>query len=1712
LKVIVNAVGYVGQSGGAGGAGVFLQYLIDQLGQRHALDVLTAQNSSGFRARQRSARFIELPHLTGETLRHLRDGPTVVIDPFGALPCWPYPEDMALCVVVHDLMHLERPHFFTPSERDGRSRSFAGGLQRADSVVTFSNDQARAIRRFYPGAVPTVIPHLPYAALNGHHAAAPEIDLSHYEPFLLFPAVKWPHKNHRTVIEAFGAYVERTNSPLRLILCGGPCAESRFSYYPAQDLISDRVVDLGLVSDDMLQALLHKANAILFPTLYEGFGIPVLEAAYSGKMVIASKLDVFDEILGAAGYRGIEEPKCHLRWMDAFADSEGDVRLQYEAASARTKKGVQVARFIERFEETLQASADRYVHPSLYPSRWFRGHDRATSSVVTALTFADIHGTAAGEHGPRHPAVGQTPSTRATAIYRSTDADVHRRVCLRSHYDVGPQINGAGSTAMFSAWIRLQGEPRVDQIRWSVNDGDVLDLLPDLQGGDWHLVRRAIPTAGFVDFRAVRDGIAEAVGFDIEIHDSCVVEVAPMAVPDVDPLPRGLTIYVDASAEMVEWPTITGFVTEINQALGSAHGKLHWVLIATRAVVGQATGHGVPANVRVQMVSRESFDRARAARLASPYDPVDQVLLLGAGDLEACLVPANLDILASALSPVRFASARKLSLAAAKPAGPQRPAAAAAKSANGRRPARGATAAHVWLDDERGVIIDARARIGRPVPLLDHEVIQNCLVVETASRKPRFAVIETDLVGGISHHSAVTGLFLDGAQACGFEPLLGLNRAARAAEEARTEQWSGFGAQVYSPGSADDFASELAAFTAAKKLGPDDVIFMHSLSPQILLGTARFIAGNIDRAPRFALRFFSTAEAMAGHKLSYTKVLRSILAVRAVREKMTFFCESANLVAYYKQATGIEFPLLFNPEHPALGLVRNSTWFDPNLGGGRQKTLAYFGEARAEKGFDLIPEIIESLLADPAMQEFHFLVQVGSNSQNQTPQMARAKSALFDLRSKHRARLRTFESADTPEEFYFLMKHATGVISPYSPDAYGTRGTGVTLEALQMGLDVFAWEETDLYATFRDTGRLIGVGSNEDFPTVIARHYRAPREPAGVGVDALRQTPAETCRRMMSLCQTETSAAARPAPPVLWVGNDTFGEGCSVVYASQKRALRDMGRDCLELFVPWPDRNWRGVEPSAYDTRLYGFDSQYECNGLGWVARPNFCAELDRVLAAIDSDGQTYARMRALNKYLVMPESLRHALTALAVDQTLLNYAHLYPLIAGIMPLERVVCETHDVVSYQHAVRRGDAVSLTEKIDEFSDLAKFPQVVAISASEQREMASACPATKVFWRLPPYVPEAASVGRLPQDAELLEALAADEPDLAAVIRPSAVMLGIYQSRGDLQACYDLSIPLGRLAFFRWWVLYGRLEYMEMFRLTPRQYGWLLGEPAAEGAPSLSGLLKLMLTVRRDVRRAFNGDGGVDVAKVQQWADEYADRELGISPATLRADAARHGAAAETGGKAAAAGAALDAVLEAQPAGAGGLPAEQQALFERIGGIDCIDMVLVGSSHPANIVSFNWFITKVYLPYLAPVGRNLFIAGSACALLPTAGRHNIFPLGRCKHIEPLLRAARSCPLPVVSGSGSPIKTIPALAANGAVTVTDHIERAFGLQAYGIPAFSDPRGFAEDIRTLLVDEKRRAARVESARRYVDDMLTVPSYVAFWRERLQTGAPFVG
>jgi len=110
-------------------------------------------------------------------------------------------------------------------------------------------------------------------------------------PFLLYPANPWPHKNHERLFDAFRR-VRRARPELRLVLTG--TGLERLPPHPEGVEVRDRV------PREELAELYRTASALVFPSLYEGFGQPPLEAMASGTPVAVSAAGSLPEVCGDA--------------------------------------------------------------------------------------------------------------------------------------------------------------------------------------------------------------------------------------------------------------------------------------------------------------------------------------------------------------------------------------------------------------------------------------------------------------------------------------------------------------------------------------------------------------------------------------------------------------------------------------------------------------------------------------------------------------------------------------------------------------------------------------------------------------------------------------------------------------------------------------------------------------------------------------------------------------------------------------------------------------------------------------------------------------------------------------------------------------------------------------------------------------------------------------------------------------------------------------------------------------------------------------------------------------------------------------------------------------------------------------------------------------------------------------------------------------------
>jgi glycosyltransferase involved in cell wall biosynthesis len=187
-------------------------------------------------------------------------------------------------VTLHDVQHLDRPELFPRAERAFRSIFWHRSLRRADRVIAiseFTRDRAVALLGLDPGRI-RVIP----SGLD-HERLRP--GTGEREPFLIYPARRWKHKNHELLFEAF-ALVRRARRELRLVLTGG----GDFGGLP------EGVEWKGHVDTDELVGLLQRASALVFPSFYEGFGQPPLEAMACGCPVACSDAAALPEVVGDA--------------------------------------------------------------------------------------------------------------------------------------------------------------------------------------------------------------------------------------------------------------------------------------------------------------------------------------------------------------------------------------------------------------------------------------------------------------------------------------------------------------------------------------------------------------------------------------------------------------------------------------------------------------------------------------------------------------------------------------------------------------------------------------------------------------------------------------------------------------------------------------------------------------------------------------------------------------------------------------------------------------------------------------------------------------------------------------------------------------------------------------------------------------------------------------------------------------------------------------------------------------------------------------------------------------------------------------------------------------------------------------------------------------------------------------------------------------------
>ncbi|MBI5467013.1 MAG: glycosyltransferase family 4 protein [Candidatus Kerfeldbacteria bacterium] len=240
---------------------------------------------------------------------------------------------------VHDLTTLLFPQFHVPTNVFVHRQRFER-LHEVDAILTNSETTKKDVIE-HLGIRPEMIHVTPLGADGSFQPLADALvtpvlnRLGLRKPYLLFVGTLEPRKNVETLILAFNALKEKDGIPHQLVLAGqkGWLCEPILRAIETSPYRSD-IVQTNYLEEGDLPALMNGAEAFVYPSFYEGFGLPVLEAMQCGTPVVTSTVSSLPEVGGDA---------CLYADPHSFEDLAVRIRMVLQSADLRkimTEKGI----------------------------------------------------------------------------------------------------------------------------------------------------------------------------------------------------------------------------------------------------------------------------------------------------------------------------------------------------------------------------------------------------------------------------------------------------------------------------------------------------------------------------------------------------------------------------------------------------------------------------------------------------------------------------------------------------------------------------------------------------------------------------------------------------------------------------------------------------------------------------------------------------------------------------------------------------------------------------------------------------------------------------------------------------------------------------------------------------------------------------------------------------------------------------------------------------------------------------------------------------------------------------------------------------------------------------------------------------------------------------------------------------------------------------
>lgn len=221
-----------------------------------------------------------------------------------------YPPDPPVpCILTFfDMQHEYLPGFFSPEEVEWRRLNYKSSVERADHLVVPSEYTKQTLVEKY-GVVTDRVTLIPvginpsFGQVSKQEIQVVREKYNLPDKFMFYPANPWPHKNHGRLLAALAQVRQMLDEEPVIVFSGYLRGASGVTTDVVHRLgLEKNVIELGFVPEKELECLYNAATLMVFPSLFEGFGMPLIEAMKCGCPIAVANATAIPECVGDAAY------------------------------------------------------------------------------------------------------------------------------------------------------------------------------------------------------------------------------------------------------------------------------------------------------------------------------------------------------------------------------------------------------------------------------------------------------------------------------------------------------------------------------------------------------------------------------------------------------------------------------------------------------------------------------------------------------------------------------------------------------------------------------------------------------------------------------------------------------------------------------------------------------------------------------------------------------------------------------------------------------------------------------------------------------------------------------------------------------------------------------------------------------------------------------------------------------------------------------------------------------------------------------------------------------------------------------------------------------------------------------------------------------------------------------------------------------------------